>query len=318
MEGLFQRYDFVIGYATDGVYPLLARHRPYFAFEHGTIREIPFEDSPIGRICALTYRLADGTFITNCDNVVAAEKLRLPGYRFLPHPVNEARSASVDPAALRRDLQERLKCTFLLFHPARQHWEARRHPNWEKGNDILIEGFARFVKEVCPTAAAVFVDWGQTVEASRALLAARGVADRVEWVAPLSNPRMISYVQACDVLADQFFLGSFGSTLPKALMQGRPAMLYLDKDKHRWCFPELPPVINARTPTQVFEGLTRLHREPAFACDLAARGEAWYRRYHSNQVILDGLLKGMGEVLDPRRSHARKRLSGTTIRSTAA
>ena len=32
-----------------------------FAFEHGTIRQIPFDDTGTGRICALTYRLANGT-----------------------------------------------------------------------------------------------------------------------------------------------------------------------------------------------------------------------------------------------------------------
>ena len=38
---LFQHYDLVVGYATDGLYPLLVGKVPYVAFEHGTIRNNP-------------------------------------------------------------------------------------------------------------------------------------------------------------------------------------------------------------------------------------------------------------------------------------
>jgi glycosyltransferase involved in cell wall biosynthesis len=296
-------YDAVIGYATDGIYPLLAGRRPYFAYEHGTIRNIPFEATAQGRLCALTYRLADGCFITNCDNVVAAERLGLARYRFVPHPVNEEVAAAADAG---RRIRERLGYSFLVFHPSRQHWEARRHPDWEKGNDILIEGLARFLRDVCPTGGAVFVEWGRTVEASRALLARLGVAARVHWIPPQPNPRMVQYIHACDVLADQFFLGAFGSTMPKALLHGRPAMLYLDEERHRWCFPEMPPVVNARTPDEVYHGLRQLHADPAHAAALASRGREWYHRYHSNAVILgtflDALCDALGRSAGPVRA----------------
>ena len=61
---LLRHYDVVVGYAVEGKWPLLAGARPYFAYEHGTIRNIPFEDNEQGRVCAITYRLADGVFIT--------------------------------------------------------------------------------------------------------------------------------------------------------------------------------------------------------------------------------------------------------------
>jgi hypothetical protein len=292
---LLRHYDLVVGYSTDGVYPLIAG-RPYFAFEHGTIRNIPFEETPGGRLCALTYRLARHTFITNADNRVAAEKLGLASFSFLPHPINET-AVPAEAGPLREDLCRRLHADFLVFHPSRQHWTAERHPDWEKGNDILIEGFARFVHEVCPRAGAVFIDWGQTVAASRALLAERGVADRVLWLEPQPNPRMLAYIQATDVLADQFFLGAFGSTMPKALMLGRPALLHLDESRHRWCLPEMPPVLTARTPAQVFEALARLHRDPDLVEYFAARGPRWYHTYHSNEVIIASFLKALREAL---------------------
>lgn len=286
---LFRHYDAIVAYATDGILPLFL-NRPYFAFEHGTIRNIPFEHTSQGRLCALSYRLAEGVFITNCDNNVSAEKLGLENYRFVPHPINENVPDGADSALLRRHLREQLQADFLVFHPSRQHWDARRHPDWDKGNDVLIRGFARFVKDVCPHAGLVLVDWGQTVEASKALLEELGVTNRTLWIAPVPNQVMVRYIRACDVLADQFTLGVFGSTMPKALMLGVPAMLFLDQDKHRWCFDEMPPVLGGKNCDEVFEGLTSLYRRPELAHDLARRGQAWYRKYHGNDVILHRFL----------------------------
>ncbi len=297
-QRLLGHYDVVVGYAVDGKWPLLAAARPYFAYEHGTIRNIPFEDNEQGRVCAIAYRAADGVFITNCDNIRSAERLRLPNYRFIPHPVNEDLDGDRESARkLRAELRARLGSDFLVFHPPRQHWEPRRHPDWEKGNDLFIRGFARFVHEVNPRAGAVLVKWGQTVQASKNLLSSLGVADRVLWIPPQPNVAMIRYTRACDLLADQFFLGAFGSTMPKALLHGCPAMLYLDEDRHHWCFPELPPVINARTPEDVFQGLARLYRDPDYAKDLVHRGKAWYAKYHSNAVIAETFIQALREAL---------------------
>ena len=295
---LLSLYDIVVGYATDGIIPLSVGKRPYFAYEHGTIRTLPFEATPAGRLCALAYSRADVTFITNCDTVVAAEKLNLVDYRFMPHPINE--NVPTEPQAddLRRQLCERLEADFIAFHPARQHWDAERNPNWEKGNDIFLEGFARFVKTTRPRAAAVLIDWGNKVEQSKELIARLGIADRIAWVPPQNAVGMAVYIKASDVLADQFFLGAWGSTMPRALYFGTPAMLYVNEAIHRWCFPEMPPVVNTQSSEEVYTGLCRLLDE-RYANDLRGRGRAWYDVYHSNRVIAQGFISAMGDVLAP-------------------
>ncbi len=292
-------YDAVIGYATDGAIPLAAGKRPYLAFEHGTIRDMPFEDSPAGRICAVVYRHADEVLVTNCDNQKAAIRLGLERYRFVPHPINEFQGGSVaeDGERLRAELLNELDSDYIVFHPARQHWEERRHPNWEKGNDIFIRGFADFVHGVAPRASAIFVEWGATVAQSKALIEELGITARVRWIRPVPNLRMIDYIDACDLVADQFFLGAFGSTMPKALQRGTPAMLRLDEDMHRWCFSEMPPVSNVVKPEDVRDELTRLYREPSYADDLRVRGRDWYARWHSNEAVARKLSGALRDAL---------------------
>jgi glycosyltransferase involved in cell wall biosynthesis len=292
---LFRNYDAIIGYSTDGVLPLLVGKRPYFAYEHGTIRNIPFQPTIQGRLCATTYRASNHAFITNCDNILAAGILGLERFGFVPHPVNESPVSRERVQRLRSDLERRLESDFIVFHPSRQHWEERRHPDWEKGNDLFLRGFARLVQEVAPRASAVLVDWGQKVDDSKALIAELGIASRVLWIPTQGNRRMSEYVAACDVLADQFWLGAFGSTTPKAFLHGRPALLYLDEERHRWCMPELPPVLNAKLPDEVFEALREVYESADRGQELGARSRAWYDRYHSNRVIVQRFAEVLAE-----------------------
>lgn len=306
---LFHQYDLVVGYATDGQYPMIVGDVPYVAFEHGTIRNIPFEPTLQGRLCALTYRLANEAFITNCDNRLAAEKLRLPRYRFVPHPINEDVHPTADPDGIRRSIREQLGSEFIVFHPSRQHWSAQRNTDWDKGNDILIEGFARFVKEVYPQAGAVFVDWGQTVSQSRELIAKLGITDRVLWIPAQPTPRMNAYVRASEALADQFVIGAFGSTMPRGLMVGTPNLIYLDEELHRWCMPQMPPVINVRTPEEVFAALTRLYKEQGYARQVADAGIAWYGKYHSSRVVADAFVSAVRDAVSSSSQEARSHAS---------
>ncbi len=286
LTDLFKKYDVIHAYATDGIFPMIA-DVPYVAYEHGTIRSVPFDDTPIGRLCALVYRAAPHVIITNADDIDAAKKLKIERYTFVPHPINEEFSGDIEESKrLREELHTRTASDFIVFHPARHHWSDERNPNWEKKNDTFIIGFAKFVKEVNPSGAAIFVNWGYKLAESRELLEKLGVADRVLWIEPVPHRKMIRYIMATDLLADQFWVGSFGSTMPKALAFGAPAMQYFNEEIHRWCLPEMPPLINTKTSDDVAEGLRRIYMDNEWRQELIIKGREWYRRYHSNEVIV--------------------------------
>jgi len=295
---LMARYDVVIGYATDAILPLLAGHSRYAAFEHGTLRSLPFENNERGRLTARAYREAACALVTNCDNIRAVERLALANALYVPHPMNDALLEAADGTAVRRRLEEERGADFVVFHPSRHHWEAQRHPSWEKGNDVLLEGFARLVKEVDARALLVTVRWGRTVRESEELLRQLGIAHRVLWVPPMPNRKLLEYIRAADVVADQFWLGTFGGITPKAMACGRPAMLHLDRAVHDWCFSEPPPVLQARSAAEAFEVLRRARLEPAYLEALGAQSRSWYRANHSESSIRKRLLDALGSVLE--------------------
>ena len=75
-RALFRHYDCVIGYASDSIYALLSGKSCYVAFEHGTIRDIPFRPDPLGRYVALTYAMAGAIYMTNADSMQQADRLQ--------------------------------------------------------------------------------------------------------------------------------------------------------------------------------------------------------------------------------------------------
>ncbi|MEY4999466.1 MAG: hypothetical protein RIS00_1510 [Pseudomonadota bacterium] len=298
IQRLFANYDLVVGYATDGFFPLLARKTPYACFEHGTIRTFPFENTLFGQMCALSYACASDVLISNCDNIIAARRLGLRSFRFLPHAMLE--DFRVDPSALafRKELMAQHSADFVIFHPARQHWSTAEDLNWEKGNDRLIRAFARFVKTERPKALLIMVAWGQMVAASKALVAQLDIGHRVVWLDPQPMPVVGRYVAASDLLADQFVIGAWGAIMPHGMMLGIPTMLYLNEEVHRWCFQKMPPVLNVRIEDDIYAGL-RQAADPAYKAQIMQDAVAWYEDFHSETVVAARLLDSLVHSLQP-------------------
>jgi hypothetical protein len=298
---LFRYYDLVHAYATDGIYPLLAG-KPFIAFEHGTLRDIPFEVTPQGRCCALSYRCADYVLITNADNRDAAQKLGVRKYGFIPHMVNESfLPGSKEKQDLYRKLHEDLASPFIVFHPPRHHWSVERKLEGDKGNDIFLTGFAKFIKDCEPKAKVLLVKWGTTLGQSISLIERLGITSNVRWILAQPHREMIRFICSSDMVADQFVLGAFGNIMPMTLFCGRPAMLFLDEGMHSWCFDTMPPVINAKNSEEVFAGLCKVHENKAFVNELITRGHDWYSKYHSNKRVGEILQSAYAGVLSESR-----------------
>jgi hypothetical protein len=292
---LFNYYDFVHAYGLDGFLPLMTGH-PYIAYEHGTIRTMPFEDSPTGRRAKVTYLKANHVFITNPDNFQDARKaLHLEGNStFIPHPIKDIESGLFESGLnLRKQLLHKLNADFLIFLPSRQHWVFNRHINgvkndlnWDKGSDIFIRGFFRFLNSVNPNAACIATNWGYSLKESKHLIYSLGIENRFQWIEVQHNSSMMHYIQATDVLADQFVIGSIGGTPAKAFACGRLVLSKLEPNVLTGCFSAMPPILNCETPEDVEYWLTKCYLEPRWVEQIASKGAQWFEIEHSNKRVL--------------------------------
>lgn len=282
---LMSHYDFVIGYSTDPLLPMLAG-KPYFALEHGTLREIPYLQTPIGRLCALSYRKAQHVFVTNFDCIESAKLLAPDRFTVINHPYDEDHGLAINGAVeSRTELTKELESTHLIFHPTRHDW-VKGTGYADKSNDLLIRAFIKLrragieVGMICCT-------WGKNVDASRAMVAEAGLSRHVKWVAPLPITPFERMCRACDVVADQFKLGSFGGVCFKALAVGAPILTYLDESLLLKQYPEVPPVINCQSTNDIVSKLTATFNQPEELIRLSNASRNWIKKHHNKAATIN-------------------------------
>jgi hypothetical protein len=281
---LLAHYDLVVAYGAYLVLPLLAGKR-YFAFEHGTLREIPFSTTPTGRLAALAYHCAEHTFVTNHDCLDKARALCGDRHSFVNHPYDETDTGDPgDVRGLRARLLEELDADFLFFFPTRQDWVPGTGYA-DKGNDVFFRGFARLRHEGFRVGA-VCCSWGRNVRDSLALLQALRCARYVKWAKPMGVRQFGRTAAACDVVTDQFKIGAFGGVTFKALAGGAAVCTYLDWPKLAPLFAEAPPVINCRTDGEIRATLPLYVDAPAKLEALRAASRSWMRRFHAGEDVV--------------------------------
>ena len=289
---LFEVYPLVQASGLDPINVLLADpDRPFVCYEHGTMRDFPYEDSSRGRLYALALKRAQHVIVTNQDIKVSAERLGLTNYSFIPHVVDEEVFCPAE-SPRRVALTHEYACDFVIIAPARHHWKHAppgMENSWFKRNDIAIRGLGSlFRRKPHLKAVVVFFEWGQEVELSKALIRECGFADRVRWEPICSKRVMRDFYNAADVVLDQFnSIGAFGTVVPESLACGKPVLLNFKREQHIWCFGEPPPCINAETPDEVEVRVAELLEDELRRRSLGRQGHEWFARYHSTKVVAE-------------------------------
>lgn len=282
---LLKSYDIVIGYSTDPIYPMLVGV-PYFAFEHGTLRHIPYQDDLQGRITAASYHEAAHVFVTNFDCVGSAERLVGHRYTFINHPFDDQHGQYVKGGQEQRQrLQSQLDADFLFFFPTRQDWvEGTGYA--DKSNDVFFRAMAR-LRTAGLRVGAVCCDWGRNVAQSKELIASLGLGANVEWTPPLPVIPFERLSTAADMVVDQFKLGAFGGVVFKAMAVGAPILTYLNEPLLKAQYPVLPPVINCRTEDDIVAKVSALLADPPALAQIGQRSRQWISAHHAKQETVN-------------------------------
>jgi glycosyltransferase involved in cell wall biosynthesis len=308
-SALFTHYDVVIGYSTDSVFALLADKRPYVAFEHGTIRDIPFEDNAQGRIAALAYAEADVVFMTNADSLPQARKLHarklVKGLHGFDWANMQRRLAAVQPA----DVAQLLGCgpgVTVFLAPARQHWR-EGFDTWLKGNDRIVHAVAKLAPLYRGRLKVVFVEWGAEVALTKELITSLGVEDLFAWIEPVPKADLWSLYRSVDAVIDQFVLPCIGSVTLEAIALGRPVITALDDQVMEEFYGQTIPLLNSHTADQIAMAMTEVIERTPRALAAGQRSRDWFMTYHTGQVLTDRLFDALRSAL-PSDIHAEIQL----------
>ena len=291
---LFEHYDIVQAYSTDPIIPVLAGFRAFAAYEHGTLREIPFENAPRGWLCAQSYREAPIVFITNADCLHAAARLGIDSARVvcLPHAFDAEKLFRF--ADSHSELRPPAAGPLVVFSPSRQHWRDN-DPSWAKGNDHLIHGFARALARGADCRL-VAIAWGRDLEDSKSLIRDLGVADRVTWLSPLKKRELWARYLQSHVVVDQFVLPAIGGVTFEALALGRRVVTALDVPLHARFFGSAPPLLACRGMEEIADAFVQCAEDREDAAGIGAAARTWVERYHGPDRIV-GLQLGAYRTL---------------------
>jgi hypothetical protein len=299
---IFVHYDVVQGYSIDAALPLFAGHPLVTAYEHGTIRDIPFEASSRGRLCRFTYANVSRALITNTDVLPAADRIPIAlGRRVcLPHAFDDARLKN-----FRRD-NPHLKpvgTVVQLFSPSRHHW-ATEDRSLNKGNDVLLRGVAEAVRDGTRVRIKL-VEWGQHVAESKHLIDDLKISDLVSWVPIMNRSQLWSAYLNSHAVADQFALAALGGVGYESLTLGARLISNLDATALADFFGESPPVLMAATPAEVADRIRELAADLEDRAGRGPAGAAWAGRCHSTARILDLQIRAYRDMLEDLPKTAR-------------
>ncbi len=288
-DKLYRHYDIVQAYSTDTILPVLSQ-RDYFGFEHGTLRDIPFSNTPTGRLTALSYHLARHVFVTNFDCLDNARALSGDRVTMINHPYDEDHGLCVSGwETLRAELQRELEAEFLFFFPTRHDWVEGTGYS-DKANDVFLRAFTE-LRRRNHKVGVICCNWGSNVSQSQQLLDDQGCARHVKWVAPVGMVKFERMARACDLVVDQFKLGAFGGVMFKAMAVGSPVCTFLDTVRIRAQYPELPPVVNCRSEQELLQALPALIASPQRVAEIGAACHAWIKRYHACDDTIDAQME---------------------------
>lgn len=290
---LFKHYDIVIGYSTDSIYSLLANKRPYVAYEHGTIRDIPSEKTTLGRIASIAYAEADVVLLTNADSLPQARRLHaqsivkgLHGFdpRNIAKRLESIHSGNV-PLPINFD-----KSIKVFLAPARQHWK-EGFPTWRKGNDRIIRAVASLASQYAGRFKVVFIEWGAEVSLSKQLIDQLGIADFFHWIPPLPKNELLALYSNVDCVIDQFILPCIGSVTLEAIALGCPVITALDDKAMEEFYGASIPLLNCHQPDEIAVAMSDVINASSHVRLAGAQSKDWFHTYHTGSVLIQKLME---------------------------
>ncbi|MGN1290475.1 MAG: glycosyltransferase [Bradyrhizobium sp.] len=280
---VLEHYDIIQGYSIDGFIPFINGFKNYTCYEHGTLREVPFEKSYNGILCSASYKNAAFSFVTNSDVLPSVKRLKLKRERtvYLPHAFDDEK-ISTFRAKLKIPVRDAKVTTF--FSPTRQHWHAAP-ASMQKGNDRFLRAAAQ-VAQTDRDFRIILVEWGVDVHRSKELIRELGIEDMVSWIPSLNKAELRQLYCSSDVVVDQFMIPAMGGVTFEAMALGRRVITNLDEAQSAEFFGAAPPCLAADS---IESCAARIFEVLADPLDDNGRGDAarlWFEKCHSARRVV--------------------------------
>ncbi|UFX47770.1 glycosyltransferase [Bradyrhizobium sp. 41S5] len=294
-EAILSHYDVIQGYAIDGLIPMINGVKNFCCYEHGTLREIPFENNLTGLICRFSFQRAPAVFVTNSDVLPSVERLGLKPERvfYLPHAFDDRKLAEF--RAAHPELAPPKSGPVIFFSPTRHHWK-RGNTSWQKGNDVVIRAAAEIARERSDFKL-VFVEWGQEVADSKELIEELGLTKLVEWIPTMSKRELWQRYCVSHAVVDQFVVPALGGVGFETMALGVRLISAIDRQQTALFFGEEPPCLAANSVGECAARMREVIEDPLDSRGQGRAASQWMTTFHSAERIVALQCKAYSNLL---------------------
>lgn len=268
---IMKRYD-IIGAATEFPIFALFSFKPFVAIATGSdLYELAHKKSLKGLLLKLAYKKAKVVVFTLPSQISYVKKLKLKNATFLPLFRKEVKS--------NKELQVEERKKFVIFHPTNHLWDFKK-------NDIFLKSFIKLAKSR-DDVFLITINRGVDAEKSIELLKNADIEGKYEIISKtLNQDQLYEYYQNCDIVADQFGIGSFGYIGQEILKLGKPLMCYIEKDNYEKLYGEKPPVLSSQNVDELVMLMNEVITDKTKYQKVSLESKRWYEKYHSETVLI--------------------------------
>lgn len=267
-----RRYDLISASTELPIFAMFS-FKPYIAIATGSdLFYLVHSRTLRGILLKNAYRRAKVVVFTLPTHLRHVNELKLKNAIFLP---------------LFRDFQEsktfigknKIKDKFVFFHPTNQIWDI-------KHNDVFLKAYVRLSK-LRDDVFLILINRGHDAEKSINFLKNANIEGKYQ-ILPrtLSQGELLIHYQNCDVVVDQFGVGSFGFIGLEVMHQGKPLVCYIEDEYYEKLYGEKPPVLSANDEEGVYQILKKLVENSQFCSDISELSRKWISKFHSGDVLI--------------------------------
>lgn len=312
------KYDLVIlSSLSVALSPLLKKCKIFFFVTGGDLTVLPFREvhrtllysGRKNNVKPLIYEWLQRYGIRNTDRILtqpfspfvkAIRRLNIPGYKvaqaYFPIIIDTGKFRNRPGAyeTLDTPVRDQLgRFAFRLFHPSRIVINSHPHlvetGQWKR-NDLLVSAFAQFIRNNRVKDAGLFLidinpgaDKG--IEELKKLIKKLGIEEFVVWLKPgnrkgFTRNQLVDIYSCCDMVADDFGAGWFGSICVEGFSCSKPVLSYVDEDAMKKIYP-WHPFLSSPTVEGNAALIARCYSDRNFAKSQGELGRKWALEYHS-------------------------------------
>lgn len=175
----------------------------------------------------------------------------------------------------------RINNDVILFHHSRLIWKNPPDAWSYKGNEKIIKGFARFVKDN-PNLRSVLVlfEYGVDINETKELIKDLDIEKFVQWFPKMNRKDIMTGIYYADICIGETGMSwlTYG-VIYEALAMAKPFMGYREDSLYTDTYPELYPMINVFSEDQIAAAFANYVQNPFSYKNMGFEGYNWLKKY---------------------------------------